>query len=40
MLFPSKHWVADALFSLRESLSPLPHETNEIDFAEYLPYWA
>lgn len=31
MTSPGKHWVADALLSLRESLSPLPHETNEID---------
>lgn len=32
MTLPSKHWVVDALLSLRESLSPLPHETNEIDW--------
>jgi len=28
----SKHWVAGALACLDESLKPLPHETNEIDW--------
>lgn len=28
----SKHWVANALVCLEESLSPVPHETNEIDW--------
>lgn len=27
-----KHWVADALRVLEESLSPVPHESNEIDW--------
>ena len=33
-------WEVDALLSLQENLTPLPYEANEIDFAEYLPYWA
>ncbi len=28
----SKHWIASALLSLEESLSPVPHESNEIDW--------
>lgn len=28
----SKHWVARAVQSLEESLSPVPHESNEIDW--------
>lgn len=28
----SKHWVARAVLSLEESLSPVPHESNEIDW--------
>jgi predicted HTH transcriptional regulator len=28
----SKHWIANALVCLEESLSPVPHETNEIDW--------
>lgn len=28
----SKHWIANTLLSLEESLSPVPHETNEIDW--------
>lgn len=28
----TKHWVRDALLALSESLVPLPHETNEIDW--------
>lgn len=28
----SKHWIAGALLSLEESLSPVPHESNEIDW--------
>ena len=28
----TKHWVKDALRALSESLVPLPHETNEIDW--------
>lgn len=29
---PSRHWVADVTQALRESLVPVPHETNEIDW--------
>lgn len=32
MTSPSKHWIADATQALRESLAPVPHETNEIDW--------
>lgn len=32
----SKHWVADALAILTESLSPLPHELNELDWKASL----
>lgn len=32
MTTQSKHWVTDALLALSQSLSPLPHETNEIDW--------
>lgn len=28
----NKHWIADALLGLEESLSPVPHESNEIDW--------
>lgn len=28
----SKHWIARALLCLEESLSPVPHESNEIDW--------
>ena len=28
----SKHWIASALLSLEESLSPVPHESNELDW--------
>lgn len=28
----SKHWISGALHSLEESLSPVPHESNEIDW--------
>ena len=28
----SKHWIAGALTCLEQSLSPVPHETNEIDW--------
>ncbi len=28
----TKHWVTNALTSLRESLNPVPHETNELDW--------
>ena len=28
----SKHWIARAVQSLEESLSPVPHESNEIDW--------
>lgn len=28
----TKHWVADALAVLAESLSPIPHELNELDW--------
>jgi hypothetical protein len=28
----TKHWVTAALHSLNESLSPLPHEVNELDW--------
>lgn len=28
----NKHWIAGALLSLEESLSPVPHESNEIDW--------
>jgi predicted HTH transcriptional regulator len=32
MITTGKHWVKDGLQALTESLSPLPHETNEIDW--------
>ena len=32
MTAQSKHWVKDGLQALMESLGPLPHETNEIDW--------
>lgn len=32
MTTQSKHWVKDGLQALMESLVPLPHETNEIDW--------
>lgn len=28
----SKHWIAGAQVCLEESLLPMPHETNEIDW--------
>ena len=32
----TKHWVADALTVLAESLSPIPHELNELDWKASL----
>jgi predicted HTH transcriptional regulator len=32
----SKHWVSGALVCLEETLSPVPHETNEIDWKVLL----
>jgi len=32
----TKHWVTDALAILVESLSPLPHEINELDWKASL----
>jgi len=36
MTAQSKHWVKDGLQALTESLDPLPHETNEIDWKVHL----
>lgn len=32
----TKFWVADALLALKESLAPLPHELNELDWKAQL----
>lgn len=32
----TKFWVADALLALKESLAPLPHELNELDWKARL----
>jgi len=30
-----KHWIPEALWGLAESLAPVPHEINEIDWRPY-----
>jgi hypothetical protein len=31
-----KHWIPEALRGLAESLAPVPHEVNEIDWKAHL----